>query len=215
MGLEIALGEGREENVMRNGFTLEERLYKTEDGEVVREGDERAVTVYRGIGQQISLSEAVALGLNDESPDFDLTGLTSVSEADDVQLIELFLAVGEELKKRDLIEFPDHLRERADALFADETSAPTAPAAAEEGQAQVGADGVERTPEGETVNEAGEVGDKASEVEQREDLLKLTRPVLDERALTLGVEEPGKLPNKGAVVDAVLVAQGTRKEAGE
>jgi|GEM_PF-5364720 len=203
---------------MRNGFTLEERLYKTEDGEIVREGDERAVTVYRGIGQQISLSEAAALGLTDEAPDFDLTGLSSVAEADDVQLVELFITVVEELKKRDLAEdseFPEHLRERADAVFADETpAAPTAATAAEEGQAQVGADGAERTPEGDAVNEAEEVTEKAFEVEQREDLEKLTKADLAERAVALAVEEPGKL-KKAELVDAILKAQGARKEAGE
>jgi hypothetical protein len=44
---------------------------------------------------------------------------------------------------------------------------------------------------------------------QSEDLGALNRDQLDERAIELGIEEPGKLPNKNAVVEAIQAAQAT------
>jgi hypothetical protein len=43
-------------------------------------------------------------------------------------------------------------------------------------------------------------------VDPRVELLKLTRAKLDKAAKDAGVEEPDKLPNKGAVADAIIDA---------
>jgi hypothetical protein len=54
--------------------------------------------------------------------------------------------------------------------------------------------------------------DQATDVsqgEQGEDLDALNRDQLNERAIELGIEEPRKLPNKNAVVEAIQAAQAT------
>ena len=97
---------------MRNGYVLEERLYKTEDGEVVREGDPRAAYVYRGPGRKIPMEEAKALGLvgdtkevteavDDDSTEGgeDLSGLKRPEL--DVRAKELGIEEPEKLKKKD------------------------------------------------------------------------------------------------------------------
>jgi hypothetical protein len=43
-------------------------------------------------------------------------------------------------------------------------------------------------------------------IETKDELVKLGRPVLNERAAAAGVVEPEKLANKGAVADAILAA---------
>jgi len=45
-----------------------------------------------------------------------------------------------------------------------------------------------------------------------EDLSTLTRPQLDARAAELGVENPKKLPNKGAVIEAIHTAEATQPQ---
>lgn len=55
-------GQGKEQK-MRNGFTLTERLYKTADGEIVKEGHPDAAFVYRGPGRKIPMDQAIELGL--------------------------------------------------------------------------------------------------------------------------------------------------------
>jgi hypothetical protein len=54
----------RKEKQMTEGkYTLEEELYKTEDGEVVRAGTGRAAFLYKPVGAKIPFEEAIELGL--------------------------------------------------------------------------------------------------------------------------------------------------------
>lgn len=104
MGLEIAApGRGKEKE-MRNGFRLKERLYKTKDGEVVRQGHPDAVEVYRGVGQQISMEEAVALGLVDGDAEatggIEISAEFDVRAMDDEQLVATFLDTFAEVFER-------------------------------------------------------------------------------------------------------------------
>lgn len=48
-----------------------------------------------------------------------------------------------------------------------------------------------------------------SQGEHSEDLDALNRDQLNERAAELGIDEPAKLANKGAVIDAIRAAQTT------
>jgi hypothetical protein len=119
MGLEIETR--RKEKQMTEGkYVLEEELYKTEDGDVVRAGTGRAAFLYKPVGGKITLEEAIELGLTD--------GNAAETATDD------------------------------------------------------SGDGA---------------GDQAAE------LSELKRPELDAKAVELGIEDPDKLPNKGAVVKAI------------
>jgi hypothetical protein len=62
LDLDDLQGQGKEQK-MRNGFTLTERLYKTADDEIVREGHPDAAFVYRGPGRKIPMEQAIELGL--------------------------------------------------------------------------------------------------------------------------------------------------------
>lgn len=59
----MALEFGEKEEIVTGDFKLEEDLYRTEDGEVVRAGTGRAESLYKAAGQTISTKEAEELGL--------------------------------------------------------------------------------------------------------------------------------------------------------
>lgn len=60
MGLEIGK---KEEEPVGETYKLTEKLYKTEDGEVVRAGTGRAASVYKPAGARIPIEEAREIGL--------------------------------------------------------------------------------------------------------------------------------------------------------
>jgi hypothetical protein len=125
MGLEISTGDGGKEQMMQKGFTLEERLYKTEDGDVVREGDERAATVYRGPGQKISFEEAEALGLSTSADDGSHEG------EEDEDLGKLKRAELDSIAAGLGIEDPDKLGSKAEVITAIEAAREALAAAGE------------------------------------------------------------------------------------
>ncbi|HET9199242.1 MAG TPA: hypothetical protein VFN92_13430 [Solirubrobacterales bacterium] len=97
---------------MQHGFTLEERLYKTEDDEIVREGDPKAAVLYKGLGQKIPLEEAIGLGLTDGEESSAGAG-DQVEELDDLtrdQLNEKAAELG--------IEEPEKLKKKSDVVTA-------------------------------------------------------------------------------------------------
>jgi hypothetical protein len=63
MGLEVDATRAGEGEVDQNDYLLEEDLFKTEDGRVVRAGTGEAAFVYRSAGQRIPTAEARELGL--------------------------------------------------------------------------------------------------------------------------------------------------------
>lgn len=52
-----------EDDVAKNTYTAEERLYLSADGKVVKAGDPSAASLLAGVGDEIPMEQAEALGL--------------------------------------------------------------------------------------------------------------------------------------------------------
>jgi hypothetical protein len=164
---------------MKQSFTLEERLYKTEEGEIVKEGDPRAATIYRGPGQKIPHEEAVALGLveGDAAAEVESEGKHSgklLVDLTDEELVDHFLDTLEEIDGRDLDE--EQLVEKVR----------------------------ERVPGWLSEAEPDAAGESGQGLEETVDLSKLSRAELDKKAAELGIESPDKIKGgKPKVIEAI------------
>jgi hypothetical protein len=117
VGLETPREGGKESITMRQGFTLEERLYKTDDGEVVREGDPKAAVLYKGVGQRIPFEEAIALRLTD------VTETGDPAEADQGAVLSDLTREQLNEKAAELgIEEPEKLKKKSDVVTAIEAA---------------------------------------------------------------------------------------------
>lgn len=203
---------------MEKGFTLEERLYKTEDGEVVREGHADAATIYRGAGQKISFEEARELGLLEDGPaeaeseEGKYEGRL-LKDCTDEELLDHFVDLVKEIRDRDIDEdlveskIPDELNQ------GDEDS---------EVQVEI-PDGVVpgETPGWPIVN--GVVVDLPDQVREElaavkledqkvgEDLTDLSRGDLNKLAADLGIEKPDKI--KGGIPKVIEAIEAKRAES--
>ena len=59
----VMRSQPQEDDVAKNTYTAEERLYLSADGKVVKAGDPSAATLLAGAGDEIPMAQAEALGL--------------------------------------------------------------------------------------------------------------------------------------------------------
>jgi hypothetical protein len=238
---------------MKTRNTLNEPLYKTADGSIVRKGTGKAVELFKPAGAKISDEELTALGLDEsilapvrtitevdvpigvipgETPGWPVDPITGdtldLSDEERIELVKNVQAAAIDPGRRVNASGtevtgvdggpPGH--RVAFGAGVDEASpvggtrSPEGAMAGEDGRANGHGhltDDERRSVDGAAAGTAGDPDDR----EDDEDLSKLKRTELDERALALGVEEPDKLGNKDKVITAIEAAEQALAAAGE